>query len=298
MIATRRALILGAGAASLTSTTQAFTQDSDLALNGAFVQGGFAMGRTWPQALIFVDGEALATASDSGLFVVGFDRDAPPSVEIEAREGRRIARHRLTVRPGQFASTRINGLPPSTVAPSDPALLERIRQESALKAEGFASRADSDDFRTGFIWPLDRFRVSSAWGAQRVLNGTPARPHYGIDLAAPAGTPIRAPADGLVVLARTGLHFEGGLTLIDHGQGLITACLHQSRIGVTAGQKISQGQTIGRVGMSGRATGPHLCWRMRWRDRNLDPSLMIGQPAPPARGTGSSQRDSMDPTVI
>lgn len=280
MICTRRALILGAGAASLTATTPATAQQDGFVLSGTFVQGGFAMGRTWPRALVFVDGEALTTASAAGLFVVGFDRDAPTSVELEVRDRRRTASRRVPVRPGQFASTRIDGLPPSTVEPTDPALLERIRQESALKAEGFASRVDTDDFGNGFIWPLETFRVSSAWGAQRVLNGTPARPHYGIDLAAPAGTPIRAPGDGLVTLARSGLHFEGGLTLIDHGQGLITACLHQSRIDVLAGQRVTRGQVIGRVGMTGRATGPHLCWRLRWRDRNLDPSLMIGQSAP------------------
>lgn len=277
----RRALILGAGSASLAASARADAPADGLVLTGRFVQGGFAMGRTWPGALIFVDGEALTTASAAGLFIVGFDRDAPGSVQIEAQDATRIARRSLTIVPGQFASTRINGLPPSTVEPTDPALLARIQQEVALKVEGFASRTDTDDFRSGFIWPLATRRVTSAWGAQRILNGTPARPHYGIDLAAPAGTSIRAPADGLVTLARTGLHFEGGLTLIDHGQGLVTACLHQSRIDVLPGQRVSRGDVIGRVGMTGRATGPHLCWRMRWRDRNLDPSLMIGQSAPP-----------------
>ena len=145
----------------------------------------------------------------------------------------------------------------------------------ALKTEGFASRADADHFRDGFDWPLEGFRVSSRWGSQRVLNGTPARPHYGIDLAAPQGTVVRAPAAGRVTLARTGMHFEGGLVLIDHGQGLITAYLHQSRLDVEAGQELARGDPIGRVGMTGRATGPHLCWRMKWRDRNLDPSLLV-----------------------
>lgn len=278
-MSTRRALILGVGAASLTGATGATARDDGLLLRGTIVQGGFAMGRTWPGALVFVDGEALTIASAAGLFFVGFDRDAPASVQLEVKHGRHIARRRLTIRPGQFASTRIDGLPPSTVAPGDPALLERIRQESALKIEAFASRADTDDFRTGFVWPLETFRITSAWGAQRVLNGTPARPHYGIDLAAPAGTPIRAPADGLVTLARSGLHFEGGLTLIDHGQGLISACLHQSRIDVLPGQRVRQRQVIGQVGMTGRATGPHLCWRLRWRDRNLDPTLLVGHSA-------------------
>lgn len=282
MTPSRRALILGAGAASLAAPARAEAPDGNLALAGRFVQGGFAMGRTWPGALIFVDDEALTTASAAGLFVVGFDRDAPPRLGIEARDRSRRARRSLTVAPGQFATARINGLPPATVEPTDPALLERIRQEAGLKAEGFASRADTDDFADGFTWPLETYRVSSQWGSQRILNGTPARPHYGIDLAAPAGTAIRAPAAGIVSFARTGLHFEGGLTLIDHGQGLITAYLHQSGIEVVPDQRVRRGDVIGRVGASGRATGPHLCWRMRWRDRNMDPSLMVGQTAPEA----------------
>jgi murein DD-endopeptidase MepM/ murein hydrolase activator NlpD len=181
----------------------------------------------------------------------------------------------LAVAPGTFPSTTVNGLPPATVEPSDPALLARIREEVLLKTEGFASRTDADGFHDSFVWPLESFRVTSRWGAQRVLNGTPARPHFGIDLAAPQGSAIRAPAPGRVTLAQPAMHFEGGLVLIDHGQGLITAYLHQSRLEVRPGQDLMRGDVIGRVGMTGRATGPHLCWRMKWRDRNLDPSLLV-----------------------
>ena len=274
MIPDRRAFLTGA--AALTTAGPALAQAADdLPLTGRFVQGGHALGRTWPRALIFVDGEALTAASASGAFIVGFDRDAPASVQIEARADGRSARRTLDIAPGVFAITRIDGLPPATVTPTDPALLERIAREVALKTEGFAGRLDADHFQNGFDWPLTGFRVTSRWGAQRVLNGTPARPHYGIDLAAPAGTVIRAPAAGRVTLAETDLHFEGGLVLIDHGQGLITAYLHQSRIDVRAGQDLRRGDSVGRVGMSGRATGPHLCWRMKWRNRNLDPSLLV-----------------------
>ena len=276
-MATRRGLILGGGALAATGPARA---DDGLVLNGRWVQGGFAMGRTWPRALIFVDGESLTTASSGGLFVVGFDRDAPASVQIEARSGPTTLSRTLTIAPGHFPSSTINGLPPLTIEPSDPELLARIRREVALKAEGYASRADGDDFKGGFVWPLDSYRVTSRWGGQRVLNGAPARPHYGIDLAAPQGSPIRAPAAGTVTFSRSAMHFEGGLVLIDHGQGLITAYLHQSRIDVVAGQRLARGEPIGRVGMTGRATGPHLCWRMRWRDRNLDPSLMIAVTSP------------------
>lgn len=270
----RRALLVGAAALATPVVARGQTADT-LALTGRFVQGGHALGRTWPRALIFVDGEALAAASADGVFFVGFDRDAGDSVEIEARADGRSARRTLRIAAGDFPSTRIDGLPQTTVTPSDPALLARIAREVELKTEGFASRLDADHFRDGFDWPLSGFRVSSCWGSQRILNGTPARPHYGIDLAAPTGTVIRAPAAGRVTLAETDLHFEGGLVLIDHGQGLITACLHQSRIDVRAGQDVQRGDSVGRVGMSGRATGPHLCWRMKWRNRNMDPSLLV-----------------------
>jgi murein DD-endopeptidase MepM/ murein hydrolase activator NlpD len=270
----RRGLLTGA-AATLAAGPALARGDETLRLTGSFVQGGHAVGTTWPRALVFVDGEALTTASADGLFIVGFDRDQTGSVAIEARAGDRSARRVLDIARVDFPSTRIDGLPPATVVPSDPALLDRIRREVALKTEGFASRLDADHFRDGFAWPLARFRISSRWGSQRILNGTPARPHYGIDLAAPIGTPILAPAAGRVTLSQPDLHFEGGLVLIDHGQGLITACLHQSRIDVAVGQDLQRGDVIGRVGMTGRATGPHLCWRAKWRDRNLDPSLFV-----------------------
>jgi len=273
VILNRRSVVIGSGALLAAGSAQA--QDDGLTLTGRFVQGGHALGRTWPRALIFVDGESLTAASADGVFIVGFDREAAGSVQIEARLGDRAARRTLDIAPGQFPSTSVNGLPPSTVEPSDPELLARIQREIVIKTEGFASRIDADHFRDGFDWPLEGFRVTSRWGSQRVLNGTPARPHYGIDLAAPQGTVIRAPAAGRVTLAQPGLHFEGGLVLIDHGQGLITAYLHQSRIDVVAGQDLGRGEPVGRVGMTGRATGPHLCWRMKWRDRNLDPSLLV-----------------------
>ncbi len=275
MILPRRQLLIGGALAGLTPRAAWAQWPTELVLTGRFVQGGHATGRTWPRALIFVDGESLTTASADGAFIVGFDRDAPGSVQIEARLNGRSAMRTLDIAPGQFSQSRIDGLPPATIEPDDPALLARIQREVALKAEGFASRTDADHFSGGFIWPLESFRVTSRWGSQRILNGTPARPHHGIDLAAPQGTPIRAPADGRVTLAQPALHFEGGLVLIDHGQGLITAYLHQSRLDVRAGQDVMRGDPIGRVGMTGRATGPHLCWRMKWRDRNLDPSLMV-----------------------
>ncbi len=278
MIARRRELLAGAGALLLAGPARA--QAPRLQLNGRYVQGGFALGRTEPRATVLLDGAPVTQASQAGYFVIGFDRDAPPSalLAVVTPDGR--SEHALAIAPGDFDIQRIDGLPADQVSPSDPALLARIRAEAARKAVGFASQADSDDFRTGFVMPLQGWRVTGRFGGQRVLNGEARRPHYGADLAAPVGTPVTAPAGGLVSFAEPGLHFEGGLVLLDHGQGLVSAYLHLSQVDARAGQRVVRGERLGAVGMEGRATGPHLCWRMSWRQRHLDPTLMVGVRAP------------------
>jgi murein DD-endopeptidase MepM/ murein hydrolase activator NlpD len=218
----------------------------------------------------------VGQASDQGWFVIGFDRDADPVQVLRVAAGGAEAARPITIQSGDFDVQRIGGLPADQVSPTDPALLARIRAEAERKQAGFASQAPRDDFRGGFILPLSDYRLSGRFGGQRILNGVPARPHYGVDMAAPRGTPIVAPAGALVSFAETGLHYGGGLIMLDHGQGLVTAYLHLSRLDVAAGQSVVQGQVIGAVGAEGRATGPHLCWRMKWRDRNLNPMSLVG----------------------
>jgi murein DD-endopeptidase MepM/ murein hydrolase activator NlpD len=238
------------------------------------MQGGFLVCSAPPGVDIFVDGVALTKTDDSGRAVIGFDRDAKPFTHIEARAGGAlVGAADFTIVPQTYSVQRVDGLPQSTVTPTDPALLARIKREVALKGKGFASRAVVFGYSEPWIWPIDG-RLSGPWGNQRVLNGVPAAPHMGFDIAAPTGTPIKAPASGIVALAEPDLHYEGGLVFIDHGQGLISMYLHMSRLDVKAGDVVVQGQVIGAVGAKGRATGPHLCWRMKWRDRNLDPALM------------------------
>jgi len=247
-----------------------------LALNcaGAFQQGGAALCRTLPGARIVVDGTDRGAADANGWAIVGFDRDSPAESVIEARAGGEAVRAAHAILPRAFDVQRVDGLPPQTVNPTDPAVLRRIARDRETKNVGFASRAGVEGWLDGFIWPVEG-RISSSWGNQRILNGEPRSPHYGVDIAMPAGTPIRAPAGGIVSLAEPDLHFEGGLVLIDHGQGLISMYLHMSRLDVRAGDAVEQGQTIGAIGSSGRTTGPHLCWRLKWRDRNLDPAFAI-----------------------
>jgi len=209
----------------------------------------------------------------NGEIIIGFDRDEGHSF-IEADH------HRIDfkIKPRDYDTSRIDGLPPSQVSIFTPAQLKRIRSSSARKKIGFSSRAKEMGFKNGFISPIKEFRKTTNFGAQRILNGEPKKPHYGVDMAAPVGTPIYAPADGIVSLADDDLYFEGAMVLLDHGQGLISMYLHTDTILVEPGQTVKQGEQIATVGSKGRSTGPHLCWRLKWRNRNLDPELLTEWP--------------------
>ena len=241
--------------------------------HGAFVQGGLAVCRTLPGAEVGSAGVLLGTADANGLIVIGFDRDALETETLVFSLGGEETSTTLSIGPRAFSEQSVSGLPPQTVTP-DAAAQERIARDRVHIDRGYASNAAVAGFLDGFIWPVEG-RISASWGARRIANGIPQRPHYGIDLAVPTGTSIRAPASGVVTLAQPDLLREGGLVMIDHGQGLITLYLHMSRLDVAEGQTVAQGDILGAVGATGRATGPHLCWRMKWRDRFLDPSVAI-----------------------
>ncbi len=273
---------LGALAAAASGWNALAAEDASPA---RLVQGGFVMGRTQPHAPISADGQPQGVASRNGLYLIGFDRDAPASTVFGAYVGGQWRTRTATIAPVRYDIQHVDGLPPETVTPTKPDIIARIAAERVKKVAAAESRDDSEDFKEGFILPLDHPIRTSPFGVQRVLNGEPKAPHYGLDLAAPQGTPIHAPAPGLVVLAEPDLFLEGGLVMIDHGQGLISFYLHQSRVVAKAGERVRRGEVIGEVGMKGRATGPHLCWRLGWRGRHMDPSLWIGASAPaPADG--------------
>ncbi len=244
---------------------------------GAFTQGGVGLCRTAPGAQIYVDGVASGEADGNGWAVIGFNREHDASGAIEARLNGATASQTVAIAPRQFDIQRVNGLPQQTVTPTDPAIIARIQREAAVKNAAFQSLAPIEGWLDGFVRPIDMNVgvVTGAWGNQRILNGVPSSPHFGYDIAAPIGTPVHAPASGVVTLAQTDTFYEGGLVFIDHGQGLTTMYLHMSRVDVHVGDRVTQGQVIGAVGDRGRATGPHLCWRMKWRDRQLDPSVAM-----------------------
>lgn len=246
---------------------------AETSFTGALAQGSLVVGRTEPGAKATLDGEALMV-SPQGLFSLGFDRDhgARAELKVTTPDGRTETRE-LTVAPRAWALQRIDGIAPALVTPPAEALA-RIARERAEKAAAKPRDTDETWFAGPFIWPAKGV-VSGVFGSQRVYNGEPKNPHYGVDVAAPVGAAIVAPADGIVRLAEPDMYFEGGLVFIDHGQGVISLLMHMSRVDVKAGARVRQGETIGAVGQTGRATGPHLHWGMIWRDAHVDPSLLV-----------------------
>lgn len=247
-------------------------------LTGEAMQGGLIFGQSKPGSEILLDGKPVMVSSD-GRFVIGFDRDETGARELRVRDSDGEQTRTLTVAPREYDIERVDGLPPRTVTP-DPEALERIREEAAMVASARARRDTRTDYVDGFAWPAGG-RISGVYGSQRILNGEPRRPHYGLDIAAPTGSPVYAPADGVVTLAHPDMYFSGGTLVLDHGQGLSSSFLHLSRILVEAGANVRQGDLIAEIGATGRASGPHLDWRMNWLDRRVDPQLLVEGAPPP-----------------
>jgi len=250
-----------------------------LSLDGPLEQGGLVHGKTDADARVSLDGKPVRVAPD-GNFIIGFGRDAPgqAALDVVYRDG--STEHRaLSVAARQYDTRNITGLPEDQVSPG-PDLLERIKRENGEAAAARAIDSNLLFFETHFIWPVTG-PISGVYGSQTILNGEPRAPHMGVDIAAPPGTPIKAPAAGVVTLAEKGFFMTGGTVMIDHGYGLSTVYFHMSRLEVKLGQKVAQGQVIGLVGSTGRATGPHLHWGLNWYQLRLDPALVVG-PMPAA----------------
>jgi murein DD-endopeptidase MepM/ murein hydrolase activator NlpD len=243
-----------------------------LELAGKFVQGGLVLATTVPGATATLDGRVVPVAPD-GHFVFGFGRDATVAVlAVALPDGEREER-RLTVEKREYDIQRVDGVPQNTVTP-DPAELARIKREAAEIRALRDVAGSGSDFVTPMIWPAHG-PISGIYGSQRILNGEPRAPHMGVDIAAPAGSPIVAAAGGIVRFAGE-LFLTGNTILIDHGYGLETSYAHLSRIDVRPGQRLRQGEQIGLVGATGRVTGPHLHWGMEWFEIRLDPQLVVG----------------------
>lgn len=246
---------------------------ADIQLKGDLTQGGLVVGQIEPGSTVEQDGTPVAI-SPAGQFLLGFDRDSSPSVLLTFRRpGGKQGERRIRIKPRKYNIQRIDGLPRRQVTPS-PEDLKRIRAES--KRMAVARRTTDQTFRLtdGLVWP-SRGRISGVYGSQRILNGKPRRPHFGVDVAAPIGTKVVAPTDGIVRLAHRGMFFNGKTVVLDHGLGLHSVFLHLDAIEVGEGVAVKRGQMIGRIGKTGRATGPHLHWGVRLRGIELDPALLV-----------------------
>ena len=242
---------------------------------GDFTQGGLVQGAVKPDSEVWL-GKRKINVQPDGSFLLGFGRDHPAkaTLKIVAPKGK-TSSHSLTITQREYDIQRVNGVPQSTVTPPrKPAIQKRISREVGEIKAARQTTVQEALFDSGFVQPA-KGRISGVYGSQRFYNGTPKRPHFGIDYAAPAGSPAYAPADGIVRMAQENNYFSGGTVIMDHGYNLNSAFLHLQKLHVKVGQEVKQGDLIGDIGAGGRATGPHLDWRMNWFDQRIDPALVV-----------------------
>ena len=246
---------------------------SALHLEGEIVQGGIVFGQVEPGSEVSLDGRNVMV-SDDGNFVIGFGRDETGTRKLVVSEPSGASTSKdLPIVKREYRIERVDGLPPKTVTP-DPESLERIRNDARMVGSARARRDERTDYAKGFTWPASG-RISGVYGSQRVLNGEPRRPHFGLDIAAPTGEAVYAPAGGIITMAHPDLYYSGGTIVLDHGQGLSSSFLHLSKVTVKEGDIVKQGDKIGEIGATGRATGPHLDWRMNWLNKRVDPQVLL-----------------------
>jgi murein DD-endopeptidase MepM/ murein hydrolase activator NlpD len=248
-------------------------------LRGTRDQGSLMVGKVVAPADVTLDGKSLSVSPD-GYFAFGLEYDQMASLRLSIIDRRNGATTNSVITPiaRKHELQVVNGLPEKTVSPSAKEI-ERIKRENAMVAEVRTHDTAGIGFSEPFDWPVPGI-ISSLFGSQRKLNGQLQAPHFGVDIAAPANTPIHAPAEGTVVLAEPEFFLTGGTTVLDHGHGVFTSYVHQNTLKVAAGQAVKHGDVIGLVGMKGRATGPHLHWGLNWFQMRLDPSLSTRTPLP------------------
>ncbi len=268
--------------APLATPAAELSSELPFGLQGHAVQGGMLRGQATPGSRVWVEGVAVKVAPD-GSFLIGFARTAPPRVTLEVaapgtpHDTARVT-HALAVGQRDYDIQRIDGLPKSQVSP-DAAALDRIARDSAAIKTARMRASGTPLFTGGFHWPLTG-TLTGIYGSQRILNGAARSPHLGVDIAAPHGTPLLAPADAVVALVHDDMFFTGKTLILDHGHGLTSVYAHMSAIKVEEGQSVAVGQTIATVGQSGRATGPHLHWGVHLGGVGLDPALLAGEMTP------------------
>ena len=243
-------------------------------LTGNFIQGGIIIGKTLPENQVIFEDITLQVSS-AGDFVFGFNRDEAKQIKlVVVLKDRTIVNHSLNIKHRKYDIQRIDGLPKAKVSPKKSEVLKRIKLDSAQVANARLRDDARLDFKETFIWPTTG-RISGVYGSQRILNGKPKWPHFGVDVAAPVGDNVIAPASGIITLAISDMFYSGGTIILDHGHGLSSSFLHLSEILVKKGDVVKQGDLIAKVGATGRVTGAHLDWRMNFFKRRVDPQLLV-----------------------
>lgn len=248
-------------------------QEERVVFPASVPQGALVFGKVPPGSQVRYRERLLrATGYGTVAFGVGRDETGPLKVDVTLPSGR-MEPVSIAVTPRDWPVEHVNGVPPKTVNPP-PEIAARIQREQALVTAARERDDERTDFALPFQWPVQG-RISGRFGNARVYNGQPGAGHSGMDIAAPDGTPVKAPAGGVVTFASPDLYLTGGTVLLDHGHGVSSNFLHLSRIDVKVGDRIEPGQVIGAVGATGRATGPHLHWGMNLFDTRIDPLLVL-----------------------
>ena len=239
---------------------------------GKFIQGHYIIGTTDPSARVIIDDKEVKVSED-GFFVFGIDRDRKFDLTITKIQNGTKEKIIKKVLKRKYNIQRIDGLEESKVTPPE-SVYNRIKEENKKIGKARAINSDLTFFKKQFIMPVDGI-ISGVYGSQRILNGKPKWPHYGIDIAAKKGTMIKSSGSGIVTMAEDDLYYTGGTIIMDHGHGISTIYSHLENVMVSVGDKINQGDVIGTVGSTGRSTGPHLDFRLNWFQTRLDPMTII-----------------------
>ncbi|VUD51858.1 Murein DD-endopeptidase MepM [Thalassocella blandensis] len=242
-------------------------------IQGQWTQGALLVGKTHPSTRVLL-GDRKIHVDSRGQFVFGLGRDADPkqTLKLIYPDGQSSSfEYQVTQR--KYDIQYVEGVAQKYVAPPKE-VSERITRDNVQIKKARATNRDEDQYSAGFTWPL-LGKITGVYGSQRVFNGVPKRPHFGLDIAGPVGEPVYAPAPGIVSLAHDDMYYSGGTLIMDHGQGVSSTFIHLSKVTVKEGDKIERGQKIGEVGATGRATGPHLDWRINWFEQRLDPYLLL-----------------------
>lgn len=258
--------------AILTAWLLSFTIQA-VELNGELTQGSLIRGKLPAGVKVWLDDKPLKILP-GGEFAFGFGRDASleHTLRWQSTDGN-IKQQTLTLSAREYPTQRIEGVPQAMLTPPA-SVLERIKNDNWMVALARKTDSQRSNFSAEFIWPAEG-PITGVYGSQRVFNGIPKRPHYGVDVGAPTGTKVVAPLGGKVTLVQPDLYYSGGTIIIDHGLGVNSTFLHLSKLDVKEGDEIVQGQKIGEIGATGRATGPHLDWRVNWYSERLDPALLV-----------------------